>query len=63
MTRQIPCHRCYLRAIVRGALLSGLPADLVFRLKPVAGAAIRNVERVVGPCCAINLLTRPAQLG
>ena len=44
-------------------LTAGSPADVVFRLKPVSGDAIRNVERLVGPCCAINLLTRPAQLG
>ena len=41
-------------------LTADISAVIVFRLKPMRRAAVRQVERFAGPCCAVNLLTRPA---
>jgi hypothetical protein len=43
-------------------LAAAAPESIAFRLMPAPGASVRNVERIVGPCCAVNLLTWPSKL-
>jgi hypothetical protein len=42
-------------------LTAGASEAIVFRLAPAPRTSVRTVERIVGPCCGINLVTWPSQ--